>query len=97
MNYQVYLNSAWWKHRRGSAIFDAKHKCQQCGFADELDVHHLNYDNLWAEREKDLLVFCRRCHLDLHYFEDYQEISEQETKKIKLITQDEYEKRKAIG
>jgi hypothetical protein len=29
-------------------------------------LHHLNYDNEGLETVNDLVVYCRRCHLNAH-------------------------------
>ncbi|NGX54204.1 MAG: hypothetical protein K1000chlam4_00929 [Chlamydiae bacterium] len=71
MNYQEYINSEAWAKRRIVAKIAAGYKCQKCGFEYELDVHHLTYENLGHEKAEDLLVLCRRCHRDIHYFEQH--------------------------
>jgi len=74
------------------AIIKAGNKCQLCGFRYQLDVHHLSYKNLGNEKDEDLLVVCRRCHNDLHYFENHRDINDEETKKMQLVTETEYKK-----
>lgn len=32
----------------------------------QLDVHHLTYDRVGAERPDDLVVLCHRCHAETH-------------------------------
>lgn len=39
---------------------------QRCMAAENLDVHHRNYNRLGAERDADLEVLCRRHHLARH-------------------------------
>ena len=39
-----------------------------CGSKDELNVHHKNYQHLKHEHTEDLLVLCRLCHANQHFF-----------------------------
>ena len=39
--------------------------CENCG-RQATDVHHLNYDNLYCERDTDLIALCRDCHAWRH-------------------------------
>ena len=66
IDYRKYINSATWDRRRKRAIEDANNRCQLCGTADRVQVHHLSYDNLGNERQEDLLVVCRECHRLVH-------------------------------
>lgn len=61
----IYLNSAHWielrervKRRRGK-------RCEKCNRGN-VDVHHLNYRNIYDVTEDDLQVLCRRCHNNEH-------------------------------
>ena len=67
--YVAYLGSGWWKRRRIRALERADNRCQDCQTTMNLIVHHLNYDHLWAERDKDLVVLCKECHADRHLLE----------------------------
>jgi 5-methylcytosine-specific restriction endonuclease McrA len=62
--YQRYLRSPEWASTRAAAIRRAGGKCQKCGDASGLEVHHLNYDRLGRERHEDLIVLCGDCHPD---------------------------------
>jgi hypothetical protein len=64
--YRQYLKTPWWKSRRKRAIRDAGRKCNRCGRSYSLQVHHLNYANLWNEPKEDLEVLCRPCHKHEH-------------------------------
>ena len=74
-HYDAYLKSSRWERVRDRAIRMAGKQCQQCGKqADRgkngqptgLNVHHLSYDRLGAEKDDDLIVLCRGCHAALH-------------------------------
>ena len=94
MSYQSYLQSKWWQFRRKWAISDFDNKCQRCGFTHQLDAHHLSYENIGDERAEDLMVLCRRCHLDEHYFAGRRDITRKEALKITVITENDCGKAK---
>lgn len=68
--YQEYLKTAHWRDRRQQALEKAGHRCRRCGKGGRLDVHHLTYARLFAEREEDLIVLCRACHGREHNYRD---------------------------
>lgn len=61
----VYLNSEHWKTLRRTKLAE-KPACEMCGHKDHLDVHHVNYRNLFDVTTQDLLTVCRRCHEQIH-------------------------------
>lgn len=63
--YQQYLQSDWWRWRRGIAILRAHGRCEKCQREDHLEVHHRNYERRGRERHEDLQVLCAVCHGDL--------------------------------
>jgi 5-methylcytosine-specific restriction endonuclease McrA len=68
MEYGEYLRSEDWLTKRYLKKLKAK-QCGICGSRKNLDVHHLNYRNLYDVELSDLRVLCRRCHFlahDLH-------------------------------
>ena len=40
-------------------------------FGNELNVHHLHYKTLGNEDIGDLVVLCKRCHNDYHFFKEF--------------------------
>src|SRR5262245_44300598 len=68
--YTEYLKTPWWKNRRLKAIQKAGGKCENCaglrGKVTYLDVHHVYYNRLGAEQDRDLKVLCRPCHEEHH-------------------------------
>ena len=38
-------------------------KCEKCGSNKNIDVHHLDYDNLTIDNFK---LLCRKCHKVIH-------------------------------
>jgi hypothetical protein len=67
--YREYLQSNWWKSKRHQKIKNAGGACEQCGARRRLQVHHLNYERLGREKDKDIQVLCGRCHEEEHHEE----------------------------
>jgi hypothetical protein len=74
--YQRYLASPEWKKKRADVIKVADHRCEwhyvmgeRCKTNYLLDVHHLNYDHLWHETIKDVVVLCKKHHMIVHMIE----------------------------
>lgn len=61
-SYQEYLRSAHWRTTRARILKRADGLCEDCGKNAATQVHHLNYDHLWAERDEDLVAVCHECH-----------------------------------
>jgi hypothetical protein len=61
-----YYLSEPWRQRRRLKLAEAGHRCEQCGAADRLQVHHLTYRRKGRERRRDLLVLCCACHGRVH-------------------------------
>lgn len=59
---EAYYKSSQWQRRRVFAIHRAKYCCERCGRKGTLEVHHLNYDNLYNEEPRDLQALCTKCH-----------------------------------
>lgn len=63
-NYYAYLDSEEWKQKRKEVIINADFKCQICnsyiGWSGE--IHHSTYNNLFEERDSDLVYCCPVCH-----------------------------------
>lgn len=71
MPYLEYLQTDHWREMREKILVRAKYQCECCGTYDRagLDIHHLNYDRLGAERLDDLLALCNTCHRKIHSLE----------------------------
>tara|TARA_Y100000592_G_scaffold81075_1_gene128421 strand:- start:7833 stop:8489 length:657 start_codon:yes stop_codon:yes gene_type:complete len=66
-DYHKYLRSPHWENVRRQALKISGWKCQACSQRNEiLDVHHNNYDCLYNETSKDVVVLCRTCHNKIH-------------------------------
>ncbi len=78
MTYKQYLNSDKWKNLRKQVFERANRKageqhalgiCEECGYKPWkpcLQVHHINYDNVFHEKLSDLILLCPNCHRARH-------------------------------
>lgn len=67
---QIYLKSPHWKFLSKIAYSTLGRVCKDCGSTKRLQLHHLNYDNLWKEDiHRDLVVVCATCHAKRHGIE----------------------------
>src|SRR5438105_3787109 len=65
--YDTYIHSSDWREKRHIMLDWAANRCQQCGYSEDLEVHHRTYDRLGNERvPEDLEVLCSPCHALLH-------------------------------
>jgi 5-methylcytosine-specific restriction endonuclease McrA len=64
--HREYLRSRGWKERRRLALRRAANRCQDCGAAGKLDVHHRTYRRWGNELPNDLRVLCAKCHRRRH-------------------------------
>lgn len=65
-DYQKYINSKWWREKRMERLKLDGFKCQLCGSGMNLNVHHINYENLGKENIDDIVTLCRSCHAKVH-------------------------------
>ena len=65
MEYKEYLQSNDWKNKK-KVKYKKPRKCAICTATQNLDVHHLNYKNLFDVELSDLRVLCHRCHFLVH-------------------------------
>jgi 5-methylcytosine-specific restriction endonuclease McrA len=61
-----YLKSDHWKNLRKEKLAENGKICESCGRKNNLDIHHLDYKNLYDVTLEDLKVLCRKCHNDEH-------------------------------
>lgn len=62
-----YLQSRHWKKTATRARKNAGNRCERCYRQGvPLDVHHVTYERLWAEKPTDLQALCRPCHKSKH-------------------------------
>ena len=61
----VYLKSEHWNTLKRAKL-KLNPNCEKCGESYLVDVHHLNYRNLYDVRISDLQSLCRGCHHKEH-------------------------------
>jgi hypothetical protein len=59
---EEYYKSPEWETVRVFALHRANHRCERCGSAGVLQVHHVTYDNLYNEKPEALEALCKPCH-----------------------------------
>jgi 5-methylcytosine-specific restriction endonuclease McrA len=72
--YQAYLKVDCWKMRRDEYLRVHGKQCELCGGQEEfipgkvspMEIHHLTYERLGAELDKDLIAICEKCHRAMH-------------------------------
>lgn len=91
--YENYLTSKHWYNFKKS-IHIENCKCEFCGKTTNLNVHHLDYDYLFHENSRCVVVLCRDCHSKLHQMqktcrnliaEDLERIKQQTVRNKKMI------------
>lgn len=62
-----YMETEVWKMLSKKRIEKDHRQCQECGSAQQLQVHHIRYPEVWGEeRMEDLITLCDSCHAKLH-------------------------------
>lgn len=66
--YSEWMQTDKWKTIAAGAKKKSGYKCEVCGSAYNLCVHHTTYENLCREdkHSEDLVVVCRNCHANIH-------------------------------
>ncbi len=66
VQYEEYMKTDAWNNKRMERIKMDGYKCQLCGSAKNLCVHHITYDRIGCEKMDDLITVCKKCHEKLH-------------------------------
>ena len=66
--YQQYLKSSKWKKISKAVKERDNNQCVKCQSKENLNVHHLTYDNIFNEQDylEDLTCVCKTCHENIH-------------------------------
>lgn len=66
--YAALLEDSRWKRRRFKIIVRDNCRCQHCGCAEDLHVHHIVYTTFypWNEPSMHLITLCYKCHKKEH-------------------------------
>lgn len=66
-SYQEYMQSELWRTKRKRILARDNYRCQKCGSAINLRVHHIRYPDVYgAEPDDDLVTLCDSCHQEVH-------------------------------
>lgn len=52
--------------KKRDSIRRKRKKCEVCQSKEDLHVHHLTYENLYNEKDEDLILVCKSCHFSIH-------------------------------
>ena len=61
---KVYMHSANWMNTRQKRLIHDNFTCVLCGAKDNLQVHHITYENIGYENLEDLRTLCKECHYE---------------------------------
>ncbi|HEY1361789.1 MAG TPA: hypothetical protein VGF60_06055 [Xanthobacteraceae bacterium] len=64
--YNLYLKTGEWQQKRAKVLQRANGQCEGCGMKPAAEVHHLTYNNVFAEFLFELVAVCDACHSRLH-------------------------------
>lgn len=62
----MYLKSDHWKGLRNQKFLEVGKKCEICGKSTTIEVHHLNYREIYDVLTSDLQVLCKKHHGEQH-------------------------------
>ena len=71
IDYYKYIKTQAWEEMRQKVFRRDGYKCVICNEAKDLNVHHITYENLGAEKVSDLVTLCRNCHENIHSGQSY--------------------------
>lgn len=63
--YRKYLHSYKWMKIKNRIKRERK-TCEKCGSNNMLEIHHIHYDNIFNEKDEDLMLLCKKCHAKEH-------------------------------
>ena len=69
-SYQAYLDSPEFDEIRQEVFARDGWKCVACGSMQNLQPHHLTYQNCGHEELRDLITLCSKCHTAFHVVDD---------------------------
>lgn len=74
--YNAYLRSDAWRHRRALVLKRCKGMCEGCGERLAVEVHHRTYRHFGHELLFELVGLCASCHGLVHHDADYDDLEE---------------------
>ena len=64
--YENYLLSKEWAQIKLDLYIIRGRKCEVCAGERSLQIHHLTYKRIYNEEPEDLVILCRKCHVQAH-------------------------------
>jgi len=64
--YREYLQTQHWQWLRADILDKRGAKCEHCGSAAKIQLHHLTYERLGKELPTDVIILCKDCHGKAH-------------------------------
>jgi len=77
--YKTYIKSRAWAKRKRQYYQNHPKRCVACRSKSRVGIHHLNYRNVWREKDEDLIVLCWACHAKYHQEHGVHQDNEQNT------------------
>lgn len=65
---EEYYESDHWKVFKKAYYSQHPKRCWATGRTDNIDLHHITYENLGNEKDEDVIPLCREMHEKLHKF-----------------------------
>jgi len=66
IDYNEYINSDKWVERKKLYYKNNKKKCICCETTKDIQLHHITYNSLGNELDKDIAPICEKCHKEFH-------------------------------
>lgn len=63
-----YMQTDVWRELRNERLRIDHYRCQHCGTAINVEVHHIKYPDVWGMEsvDDDLITLCAKCHAETH-------------------------------
>lgn len=70
--YIEYINSEKWNLKKldclSNPYYGRPYECFLCRKNGALQVHHLSYKHLFNENDDELIILCKKCHKEMHFY-----------------------------
>lgn len=83
--YLAYIRSPSWAKRREAYFESHPKRCNSCGTASKIHLHHSTYENLFSEKDEDLMPLCGSCHAGLHMVQSAFKMSVEEVTELWMV------------
>lgn len=83
--YLAYIRSPSWTKRREAYFENHSKCCNSCGSTNKIHLHHATYENLFSEKDEDLMPLCGTCHAGLHMVQSAFEMTVEEATELWMV------------